>query len=456
MKSKMNTRFATEPIPQLIFTLAAPAMVAQLINAFFNIVDRMFVGRIPETGTLALTGLGVAFPITMIISAFALLIGYGGAPLASIKMGAGQEAEAEQLLGNCFTMLLIASVLLTAVFLIFNKPLLLLFGASTDTLPFAHDFLWIYLLGTVAVLLTLGLNPFIAVQGFAKTAMMTICISTVVNIVLDPIFIFTFNMGVKGAALATIISQFVSAGWILMFLTSTRSFLRLRLKHIRIKRTIAVGIISLGLSPFIMQSTESLILIVFNTSLAKFGGDLYVAAMGIMGTLMQIFTLLLQSFAQGAQPIIGYNFGSGDYNRVKTTIYYCSSFCAILGLSMWSVSILMPKLPVLIFTNNQELITLTARLMKIFFLGTCIYGIQLAFQQIFIALGQAKVSIFIAVLRKLLLLIPLVYLLPMFTTPKTLGVILAEPVADFCAVFTCCVLFVLKFRRLLQDKGKLS
>lgn len=450
MNTNMNYRFANERIPKLILSLAAPAVVGQVINALYNVVDRMFIGRMPETGTLALSGIGVGFPMIMVISAFAALIGFGGAPLASIHMGEGNPKKAEEMMGNCFVMLLIVSVVLTLSILIFKTQLLTLFGASSDTLPFADDYMGIYLFGTVMVLLSLGLNQFIAAQGFAKTAMITICAGAAVNTILDPVFIFGMNMGVKGAALATVISQTISAIWVLWFLTSKRTHLRLRIKYMRINPKIVISVLTLGLSPFIMQSTESLIQIVFNTSLAKYGGDLYVAAMGIMSSLMQIFTLLLQSFAQGAQPIIGFNFGSGDFKRVKSTIIYCSIFCAVFGLAMWSIAIFLPQLPAMVFTNNPELITLTAKLMKIFFLGTCIYGLQLAFQQIFIALGQAKVSIFIAILRKIILLIPLVYILPAFIEPKTDAVIIAEPIADVLAALTCCGLFGLTIKRLLD------
>ncbi|MDQ0088980.1 putative MATE family efflux protein [Paenibacillus anaericanus] len=451
MKIHMNDRFANESIPKLIFLLATPAIVAQLINAMYSLVDRMFVGRMAENGTLALSAIGLSFPIIMVISAFASLIGVGGAPLASIKMGESEHKKAEELLGSCFLMLLIASVIITSVFLLFKSPLLTLFGASPDTLPFANDFLGIYLIGTVAVLVSMGLNPFIAAQGYAKTAMLTICVGAVINIILDAVFIFGMNMGIKGAALATVIAQFVSAIWVLRFLTSKRAHLRLRLTNIRINPKVVTSVLALGLSPFIMQSTESLIQIVFNTSLGKYGGDLYIAAMGILGTLMQIFTLLLSSFAQGAQPIIGYNYGARDFARVKSTIKYSSVFCAAFGLVMWGVAIFIPEIPIMIFTDDRELIELTARLMKIFFLGTCIYGVQLAFQQIFIALGQAKVSIFIAILRKIILLIPLVYLLPTFISPKTDAVIIAEPIADFCAALTCCILFGLTIKKLLKD-----
>lgn len=453
MKNTMNYRFTNESIPKLIFWLATPAVIAQLINAMYSLVDRMFLGRMEEGGTLALSAIGVSFPIIMLISAFAALFGTGGAPLASIKMGEGEHKKAEELLGSCFFMLLMGSILITTVFLLFKSPFLILFGASHETLPFANEFLDIYLFGTLGVLISLGLNPFIAAQGYAKTAMLKVCVGAVVNIILDTIFIYGMNLGIKGAAWATVIAQFISAIWVLGFLTSKRAHLRLRLSNMRINLKQAASVLALGLSPFIMLSTESLIQIVFNTSLARYGGDMYVAAMGIMGTLMQIFGLLLSSFAQGAQPIISYNYGAHNYSRVKSTVSYCSIICATIGLLMWGIAIFIPRLPISLFTNDQELIGLTARLMKIFYLGTCIYGIQLAFQQIFIALGQAKVSIFIAILRKIILLIPLVLFLPNFISPKTDAVIIAEPIADLCAAITCCVLFGVTINKLLNDKS---
>jgi putative MATE family efflux protein len=454
MSSEQNERFAKESMPKLILILATPAITAQLINAMYSIVDRMFVGRMEGNGTLALSAIGISFPIIMIISAFAALIGFGGAPLASIKMGEGKHKKAEEILGNCFSLLLIVSVCITVFFLIFKSPLLILFGASPNTLPLAEDFLGIYIMGTVVGLLSLGLNPFIAAQGYAKTAMFTICIGAAVNIILDAIFIFGMGMGIKGAALATVIAQTISAIWAMRFLTSKRSHLRLKITNMRINLKVITSVLALGISPFIMQSTESLIQIVFITSLAKFGGDMYVAAMGIMGTLMQIFSLLLSSFAQGVQPIIGYNYGAGNYARVKSAMIYCAIFCATFGLVMWGIAVFVPQISIMMFTNNSELIALTVRLMKIFFLGTCIYGIQLAVQQFFIALGQAKVSIFIAILRKIILLIPLVFLLPIFISPKTDAVIIAEPISDIIAAITCIVLFGFTIRHLLATPSK--
>lgn len=455
MKKDMDSRFASESIPKLIISLATPAIAAQLVNALYNVVDRMYIGRMPEVGTLALTGVGLTFPIIMIISAFAAMIGFGGAPLASIKLGEGKPEKAEELMGNCFFVLTLISITLTVLLLIFKDPLLLLFGASEATLPYASDYMGIYLIGTIGVQIAMGMNSFISAQGFAKTAMATVCVGAALNIILDPIFIFGLNMGVRGAALATVISQLVSALWVLLFITSKRTNLRLRLRNMRINPKVMGGVIALGLSPFIMQSTESLVQIVFNTSLARYGGDAYVGAMVIMSSVMQFFMMPLQGFAQGAQPIISYNYGSGDYKRVKSAIKYMTTFCVGAGILLWCVAVFLPTIPIRIFTDDPQTIELTAATMRIFFSGMFIFGLQLAFQQVFIALGQAKVSIFIAVLRKLILLIPLVLLLPHFITPQTTGVIIAEPIADICSAFTCCLLFAIKYKQLLSPKPTL-
>jgi len=446
----MDYRFANENIPKLILSLSAPAIAAQVINALYNVVDRMYIGRMPGNGTVALTGVGLAFPIIMVISAFAALVGYGGAPLASIKMGEGRRDKAEELMGNCFTMLVGVAVLLTVVLMIFKTPLLNLFGASPDTLPYADSYLEIYLIGTISVQIALGMNQFVSAQGFAKTAMLTVCIGAALNIVLDPIFIFALDMGVRGAALATILSQTVSAVWVLLFISSKRSNLRLRARNFRVSPKVAGPVLALGLSPFIMQSTESLIQIAFNKSLAAYGGDLYVGAMVIMSSVMQFFMMPIMGLAQGSQPIISFNYGAGNHGRVKQAIKYMTAFCVTFGMLLWIIMVFFPQLPIRIFTGDPAVIALTSRLMRIFFLGMVVFGFQMSFQQVFIALGQAKVSIFIAMLRKLILLIPLVLILPHFITPQTTGVIIAEPIADITAALTCCALFAWKCRRLLN------
>lgn len=454
MQKQNDSRFATDSIPHLILSLSTPAIAAQLINALYNVVDRIYIGRIPEVGTLAFTGVSVTFPIIMIVSAFAALIGYGGAPLASIRMGEGKLEEAEQMLGNCFAMLCTVSVLLTTILFLFQTPLLLLFGASADTLPFAQGYLNIYLWGTLGVQISLGMNSFISAQGFAKTAMGTVCIGAALNILLDPILIFGFGMGVRGAALATILSQMVSAVWVLKFLLSERGKLRLQRKYLRIRPAIAASALALGLSPFIMQSTESLVQISFNKSLQAYGGDLYVGAMGIMSSIMQFFMMPIQGFAQGAQPIISYNYGAQNFSRVKAAIRYMTIFCVGGATLFWIITIFFPAIPVRLFSNDPAVVTLACSTMRIFFLGMLLMGFQMAFQQSFIALGQAKVSILIAVLRKLVLLIPLVLLLPQIISPKTMAVIIAEPIADAIAATTCCILFAIKYKKLLCQPPK--
>ena len=448
--TSMDERFAQDSIPHLMVRLSVPAIAAQLVNALYNVVDRMYIARIPQVGDIALTGVGLAFPIIMVISAFAALVGYGGAPLASIRMGAGDKLRAEKIMGNCFTMLVAVAVVITVGLSLTASPMLQMFGASEDTLPYAVDYLKIYLLGTISVQISLGMNQFLSAQGFAKTSMATVCLGAALNIALDPLFIFVFDMGVQGAAWATILSQTASAVWVLWFLTSSRGMLRLRLCNLRVDPKIAGATLSLGLSPFIMQSTESLVQVTFNTSLQKYGGDAYVGAMVIMSSLMQFFMMPIQGFAQGSQPIISYNYGAGNYDRVKKAIRYMAGFCAGLAALLWVVMVFFPSVPIRLFTDSPDLAALTARTMRIYFFGMLIFGFQMAFQQVFIALGQAKVSIFIAVLRKLILLIPLVLILPHFITPQTTGVLLAEPIADITAATTCCVLFAIKSRQLLD------
>ena len=449
-QSSMDERFSQDSIPRLILRLSVPAIAAQLVNALYNVVDRMYIARIPQVGDIALTGVGLAFPIIMVISAFAALIGYGGAPLASIRMGAGDKARAEQMMGNCFTMLVAVALALTAGLWFTAQPLLQVFGASPDTLPYAVEYLKIYLLGTLSVQISLGMNQFLSAQGFAKTSMATVCLGAALNIILDPVFIFVFDMGVAGAAWATILSQTASAVWVLRFLISGRGVLRLRLACLRVQPRIAGAVLSLGLSPFIMQSTESLVQVTFNTSLQKYGGDAYVGAMVIMSSLMQFFMMPIQGFAQGSQPIISYNYGAGNYGRVKQAIRYMAGFCVAFATLLWAVMVFLPELPIRLFTDSPDLAALTASVMPVYFFGMLIFGFQMAFQQAFIGLGQAKVSIFIAVLRKLILLIPLVLILPHFITPQTTGVLLAEPIADITAATTCCVLFAIKSRQLLD------
>ena len=447
-KKAKEANLGQDPIGGLLFKLAMPAILAQLINVLYNMVDRMYIGHIPNVGPSALTGVGVTMPAIMCISAFAALVSMGGAPRASIMMGKGKHEEAEKILGNCTAMLCLVAVILTILFLIFGKDILLIFGASENTIEYAWAYMQIYSCGTIFVQLALGLNAFINAQGFAKIGMLTVVIGAICNIILDPIFIFLLNMGVRGAALATIISQGVSCVWILKFLMGNKSTLRLQTRYMRIQPKVVIPCVALGVSPFIMQFTESILNVCFNTSLLKYGGDTAVGAMTILGSVMQFTMLPLQGLSQGAQPIVSFNYGANNIKRVKKAfrlLLLCSlSFTVI----MWTVCMLFPQLFIGIFTSDAQLAEYTKWAIHIYMAATLIFGIQIACQQTFIALGNAKVSVFLALLRKVILLIPLIYILPNFFTDKTMAVFLAEPVADVIAVTTTAVLFAKEYRRL--------
>ena len=447
-KKAKEANLGQDPIGGLLFKLAMPAILAQLINVLYNMVDRMYIGHIPNVGPSALTGVGVTMPAIMCISAFAALVSMGGAPRASIMMGKGKHEEAEKILGNCTAMLCLVAVILTTLFLIFGKDILLIFGASENTIEYAWAYMQIYSCGTIFVQLALGLNAFINAQGFAKSGMLTVVIGAICNIILDPIFIFLLNMGVRGAALATIISQGVSCVWILKFLMGNKSTLRLQTRYMRIQPKVVIPCVALGVSPFIMQFTESILNVCFNTSLLKYGGDTAVGAMTILGSVMQFTMLPLQGLSQGAQPIVSFNYGANNIKRVKKAfrlLLLCSlSFTVI----MWTVCMLFPQLFIGIFTSDAQLAEYTKWAIHIYMAATLIFGIQIACQQTFIALGNAKVSVFLALLRKVILLIPLIYILPNFFADKTMAVFLAEPVADVIAVTTTAVLFAKEYRRL--------
>lgn len=451
MKTKMSKEvdLGKEPIGSLLAKLAIPAIASQVVNALYNMVDRMYIGHIPENGANALTGVGVCFPIIMIISAFAALIGMGGAPQASILMGKKDNEGAEKILGNCFSALFAISVLLTVIVVIFNRPLLYLFGASDNTIAYAQDYIQIYALGTIFVQMTLGMNAFISAQGFSKISMLTVVIGAITNIVLDPIFIFGFGMGVKGAALATILSQAVSAVWVLRFVTGETTVLRLKRENMRIEKKVLLSCMALGFAPFIMQSTESLLVLCFNSSLLKYGGDTAVGAMTILSSMMQITMLPLQGLTQGGQPIISYNYGARNGERVKKAFKLLLCLCLTYTTMMWLVTQLAPGLLVGIFTNDANLAGLAEWAAKIYMAGILLMGAQLACQQSFVALGNAKVSAFLAMLRKLILLIPLIYILPNFFEDKVFAVFLAEPIADVIAVMSTCTMFAITFKRLL-------
>ncbi len=450
MNEKDNRFLATEPIGKLMFKLAMPAVAAQLINMLYNLVDRVYIGHIPETGSLALTGLGVCLPVIIIVSAFAALASMGGAPKASIYMGKGDNDTAERILGGCFMMQVVVSVLLTAVLLVWNRDLLLLFGASENTIEYATGYMNIYAIGTIFVQLTLGMNAFISAQGFAKTAMLSVLIGAVCNIVLDPIFIFGLHMGVRGAALATILSQMVSCVWVLWFLCGKKTILRLRTRNLRLDGKILWPCVALGLSPFIMQASESIVNICFNTSLRGYGGDLAVGAMTILASVMQFSMLPLQGLAQGSIPITSYNYGAGNGERVKKSFFTLLKVSLIYSAGLWAVVMLFPQLFAQLFTGDAQLIEFSVWALRIYIAGMVLFGAQIACQMTFIATNNAVSSIIVAIVRKFVLLIPLIYLLPNLFDNKVFAVYLAEPVADVIAVTFTVVLFAFQFRKALK------
>ena len=447
---EQENELGVKPIKSLLWKLAVPAITAQIVNVLYNVVDRIYIGHIPETGKLSLTGIGVCMPLIMLISAFAMLAGMGGAPRASIMLGRNDKEEAERILGNCTMLLLLVSMTLTILFLFFAEPFLLTFGASENTIGYAMEYMRIYSLGTIFVQMTLGLNAFITAQGFAKVSMATTLIGAFTNIILDPIFIFLLGMGVKGAALATVLSQALSAAWVLRFLRSRQSVLKLKAKNMRLQRKTILPCVMLGLSPFVMQATESILNICFNSSLLKYGGDTAVGAMTILTSMMQFSMLPLSGLTQGAQPITGYNFGARKPERVRESFSLLLKSCLAYSTFLWLVIMLFPRPLSMLFANDTAFLDYTAWALRIFMATSALMGIQLACQQTFIAIGNAKTSLFLAIYRKILLLIPLIYLLPHFFEKKDMAVFLAEPVADFVAVTTTAILFTWQFKKAMK------
>ena len=440
----------TAPIGKLLFKLAVPTVVAQLINMLYNIVDRIYIGHMPGDGSLALTGVGVCMPIIMIISAFASMISSGGAPKASIYMGSGDNRSAERIMGGCFSLQLIISAVLTGVLLLWNEDLLLLFGASGNTIGYATDYMNIYAIGTVFVQLTLGMGAFITAQGFTKVSMVTVLIGAISNIILDPIFIFALDMGVKGAPLATILSQAISCVWVLSFLTGKKSYLKLRKQDMKIDGKLVFPCLALGLSTFIMQSSESVISVCFNSSLLKYGGDIAVGAMTILTSVMQFAMLPMQGIAQGAQPISSYNYGAKNADRVKKTFRLLLLACLVYSFAVWGAIMLLPEAFAGIFTPDVAMIAFTAKALRIYCGVLCIFGIQIACQMTFVSTGNASCSIIVAIVRKFVLLLPLIYLMPRLVADQAMGVYTAEPVADLIAVTFTSILFAVQFRKAIK------
>lgn len=453
--NKEKDFLAKEPLGKLLMRLALPTVAAQLINMLYNIVDRMYIGHIPKEGALALTGVGVCMPLIMLVSAFAALVGNGGAPRASIFMGKGDKEKAEKTLGNCFAMQLIISVVLTVILLLWNRNMLLAFGASGNTIEYATQYMNIYSIGTIFVQLTLGMNAFITAQGFAKTGMLSVLIGAVVNIILDPIFIFGLKMGVRGAALATVISQACSCIWILTFLFGKKTTLRIKKENMGLKKEIILPCLALGSSMFIMQSSESIISVCFNSSLLKYGGDIAVGAMTILTSVMQFAMLPLQGVGQGAQPIISYNYGAGNKERVKGAFWLLLKSSLVYSTLLWGMVMLFPQVFAAMFTSDSALIVFTKDALRIYMASMLLFGIQIACQMTFMSIGNAKSSIIVAVMRKFILLLPLIYIVPhIWTSNQTMAVYLAEPIADFFAVTFTAVLFYFQFRKVLTEMGR--
>ena len=443
-----------EPIGKLLLRLALPTVAAQLINMLYNIVDRIYIGHIPEIGAKALTGVGVCMPLILIVSAFAALVGYGGAPRASIAMGRKDNEAAEKILGNCFTVQILISVILTVVLLIWNRDFLMAFGASENTIEYGVRYMSIYALGTLFVEVTLGMNSFITAQGFAKTGMLSVLIGAVANIILDPIFIFGFDMDVQGAALATILSQAMSCIWVVWFLCGKKTTLKIRRKNIGITPKVVVPCLALGVSVFVMQASESVISVCFNSSLQKYGGDIAVGAMTILTSVMQFAMLPLQGLGQGAQPIISYNYGAGNMKRVRRTFRLLLQSSLAYSTILWLLILLFPQGFAAMFTSDPELMIFTRTALRIYMAACVIFGIQIACQMTFNALGNAVESITVAVVRKFVLLIPLIYLMPMLLKgDQAKAVYMAEPIADVIAVmFTAC-LFFFRFKKTLEKEN---
>lgn len=449
---KKSNDLGNDSVGRLVVRLAFPAIIAQLVNALYNIVDRIYIGHIPEVGDLALTGLGLCFAIIMFVSAMAALVGVGGGSRASILMGDGDMEGANEILGNCAALILLISAGSTVLFQLTKEPLLYLFGASPNTIDYAVSYLGIYLWGSIFVQIALGMNNFITIQGFSTISMATVLVGAVVNIVLDPIFIFGLNMGVRGAALATVIAQGVSAAWVVVFLLGKRTKLKLQCQFFRLKGSVILPVVALGVSPFIMQSTESLVTVSFTSSLYRYGGDPAVGAMTICSSIMQVLSMVFMGLAQGTQPIVGFNYGAGKTDRVRQAFRILIVSSLIYAMCMWGLIMLFPQMFVGLFNNKPELVEITTWALRIYLAGFFLLSVQFSCQQTFVALGQAKISLFLALLRKIILLIPLIFILPLFLSDKVFAVFLAEPMADVLAATITGIVFFIQFPKILNTK----
>ena len=454
-KIDISQQMATTSVWKLMVKLSIPAILAQIVNLLYNVVDRIYIGHMEDVGTMAITGVGLCNPIIVLISAFTMLVAQGGAPRAAIEMGKGNTKKAEKILGNCLSLLIVLSVVLTTIFLIFGEKFLMLFGASESTIVYALPYMKIYVAGSIFVMLSLGLNMFITTQGFTKISMATVLIGAICNIVLDPIFIFAFDMGVQGAALATIISQAISAVWVMSFLLGKKTKLKIRKENLLPNIKILAPVLALGISPFVMNATEAVINIAFNSSLQKYGGDIAVGAMTICTTVFQMAWVPAQGIGQGAQPIISYNYGAGNADRVKQAfkafLTICFTYVFVFGMAIE----IFPQFFIGIFNDNPQLVDTATWTIRLYGCAMVFFGIQMAVQQTFIALGKAKASLFIACLRKVILLVPLIYILPNFFEDKVFAVFLAEPVSDAISIITASITFIIVFtKEMKQMKAK--
>ena len=454
-KIDISQQMATTSVWKLMVKLSIPAILAQIVNLLYNVVDRIYIGHMEDVGTMAITGVGLCNPIIVLISAFTMLVAQGGAPRAAIEMGKGNTKKAEKILGNCLSLLIVLSVVLTTIFLIFGEKFLMLFGASESTIVYALPYMKIYVAGSIFVMLSLGLNMFITTQGFTKISMATVLIGAICNIVLDPIFIFAFDMGVEGAALATIISQAISAVWVMSFLLGKKTKLKIRKENLLPNIKILAPVLALGISPFVMNATEAVINIAFNSSLQKYGGDIAVGAMTICTTVFQMAWVPAQGIGQGAQPIISYNYGAGNADRVKQAfkafLTICFTYVFVFGMAIE----IFPQFFIGIFNDNPQLVDTATWTIRLYGCAMVFFGIQMAVQQTFIALGKAKASLFIACLRKVILLVPLIYILPNFFEDKVFAVFLAEPVSDAISIITASITFIIVFtKEMKQMKAK--
>ena len=450
----VTSQLASAPVAPLLLKLAIPTVLAQLVNLLYNIVDRIYIGHMPVVGDIALTGVGLCFPVVYLLSAFAALIGQGGAPRAAIAMGRGDNDEAERILGTCFTSMIVTALLLTAAFQLWGEKLLWLFGASEDTIGYAFDYMRIYAAGSLFVMIALGMNLFITTQGYTTFSMITVIIGAALNIILDPVFIYAFHMGVAGAAWATILSQAVSAVFAVCFFFGKRTKLRLKPKYLRPSLRLLGPILALGLAPFVMQATEALVNVSFNSSLQAYGGDVPVGCMTVSTTIMQIFWLPSQGIGQGAQPILSYNFGAGNMERVRKAFLAMLAVSAVFICAGWAAVMLFPTFFIRIFNDSPALLEMGSWTLRVYLATFFLMSVQMSIQQVFVSVGRAKSAVFVASVRKVILLIPLIYILPNFFEDKVFAVFLAEPVSDFLSVVTATTLFLCTMRKVLWPKGE--